>query len=91
MEFAKPVPKGYTIYTKSGCSFCQKLKSLLTDLEIPYVVIDCDKYLETREEFLEFIKITAKKEYKTFPMVFYDGMFVGGYMEILKSDGLFKD
>ena len=37
--------------------------------------------LENKEEFLLFIKTLAKQEYKTFPMVFTNAQFVGGYNE----------
>lgn len=84
MEFIQPHMMGFTIYTKSGCSFCQRVKGLLTELQLPYSVIDCDPYLlEARTEFIEFIKERVGREYKTFPMVFLDGKFIGGYSEAL--------
>ena len=45
-------------------------------------MIDCDDYIiEDKENFLLFIKERVNKEYKTFPMVFNDGNFVGGFTE----------
>jgi len=79
-EFAKPTQDGYTIYTKSNCPFCTKVKVLLS-MESP-TIIDCDNYLsKDRDGFLEFIKGQASKEYKTFPMVFHNGEFIGGYTD----------
>jgi len=47
-----------------------------------YHVIDCDEYLiEERNKFLEFIANLAGKEVKTFPIVFFDEKFVGGFKE----------
>jgi glutaredoxin-related protein len=82
MEFTAPSSTGYTVYTKSSCSFCLKIKVLLNDLNMAPTVINCDEYLlEAREEFLEFIKSTAGREQKTFPMVFLDGQLIGGYTD----------
>ena len=82
MEFEKPSASGYTIYSKSGCSFCTKVKVLLE--EEPYTIIDCDQYLvddNIKQQFLLFIKNIAGKECRTFPMIFKDGIFIGGFTE----------
>ena len=75
----------YTIYTKPKCSFCDKVKEVLKDVKDP-IWIDCSSYLtseSSKQLFLQFIKDTAKipETYKTFPMVFCNGRFVGGYTE----------
>lgn len=86
MEFTEPSSKGYTIYSKSGCTYCTKVKELLKLLELPYEMVNCDEYLlEDRDGFLAFIKERAGKEYKTFPMVFADGKFLGGFSETKAS------
>jgi len=83
MDFFTPLETGFTIYSKSGCSNCTKVKKLLLDKQSFFVDISCDEYLlEDKEGFLSFIKERANKEYKTFPMVFYDGKFIGGFAEI---------
>ena len=87
MEFVKPNEKGFTIYSKSGCPYCDKVKSLLEEEQKEYIVVDCDSYIETPEKkelFLLFIEGNAAKPYKTFPMVFSEGKFLGGYMDTLK-------
>jgi glutaredoxin len=82
MEFAKPSGKGFTIYSKSGCPYCDKAKKLLDDDTL--TVIDCDPYLiDTKEKFLEFIKILSNKDHKTFPIIFKDNTFIGGYSDLL--------
>jgi len=81
MEFEQP-SKGFTIYSKSGCTFCVKVKSLLKEKSLIFNVIDCDEYLiEDKPAFLEFIKQLAGKEVNIFPMIFFDGKFIGGYNE----------
>jgi glutaredoxin len=82
MDFEKPSAAGYTIYSKSRCPFCTKVKVLLE--EEPYTIIDCDQYLiddDTKQQFLLFIENIAGKEYRTFPMIFKDGNFIGGFTE----------
>jgi glutaredoxin len=85
MQFTPPITNGYTVYSKTGCSYCKKAKNLFDELQLYYTVVSCDKYLlDSRDEFLDFIKTRAGKEYKTFPMVFHNGSFIGGYTDTLK-------
>jgi glutaredoxin len=82
MEFELPQIKGFTIYSKSGCPNCTKVKQLLKQESSPFIVVDCDEYLlEARELFLLFIQQIAGKSYAQFPMVFHDGDFIGGFKE----------
>jgi glutaredoxin len=82
MEFALPEKDGYTIYSKSGCVNCLNVKGFLKDKNILFALVDCDEYLiETKIEFLEFIKNLTQKECKTFPIIFYNEKFIGGYNE----------
>jgi len=82
MEFELPTKSGFTIYSKSGCPNCSKVKSFLKDNNYDFNIIDCDKYLiEAKDEFLEFIKNLAQKECRVFPMIFFNSNFVGGFNE----------
>jgi glutaredoxin len=82
MDFFTPLENGFTIYSKSGCPNCTKVKKLLLDKQSFFVDISCDEYLiEDKEDFLSFIKERANKEYRTFPMVFKDRKFIGGFAE----------
>ena len=82
MDYILPNSNGYTIYSKSGCPFCTKVKKLLVDVMPAALIIDCDEYLITdKEDFLEFIKQMAGKKHKTFPMIFHNGDFIGGFTE----------
>ncbi len=75
----EPEQKGFTIYSKSGCPNCTSVKKLIKDNLLFFNEINCDEYiLECKEDFLAFIENKANTSYKTFPMVFYDGKFVGG-------------
>lgn len=81
--FRNPSKTEYTIYSKSGCSNCTKVKDLLQSNNIPFIVIDCDEYLiERKYEFLLFIQELTSREWKTFPIVFTsDGVFIGGFTD----------
>lgn len=93
MEFSKPEICGFTIYCKSGCPNCLKVKKLLHDKNIKPIIVDCDEYLiEEKENFLIFIKNYVNKTNKTnetnknslqFPIVFNDSFFIGGYSETI--------
>jgi len=79
MEIIEPTKIGFTIYSKSGCPNCTKVKQLIKEKNFLFTVIDSDDYIiENKEAFLQFIENKAETSYRTFPMVFYDGKFVGG-------------
>ena len=73
----------YTVYSKSGCPNCKKVKELLETKQIPFTVIDCDEYLlENKEAFLLFIMNLTSQDWKTFPIVFNkDSLFIGGFID----------
>jgi len=82
VEFIKPSDMMYTIYSKSGCPNCTKVKDLLQTTKIPFTVVDCDEYLlENKEAFLEFIMNLISMEWKTFPIVFDKTQFIGGFLD----------
>jgi glutaredoxin len=82
MDFEEPKNIGFTIYSKSGCSNCNLVKNLLKEKSFLFHIIDCDEYiLENKSDFLLFIKEKTLKDYKMFPIIFYDGNFIGGYKE----------
>ena len=83
---------GFTVYSKSGCVNCVKAKEILKGKNLLFVTVDCDEYLiEDRENFLFFISQKANKECKSFPMIFNDGVFIGGVSELkIHIDKLFS-
>jgi len=82
MEFEKPSDNNFTIYSKSGCINCRRVKDLLKNNNSEYEMIDCDDYLlEDKENFLLFIQSYSNVECKIFPMVFHNGKFIGGFNE----------
>jgi glutaredoxin len=80
MEFIEPSKKGFTVYSKSGCPNCLTIKKIIKEQKIFLYEINCDEYiLENKDSFLNFIENIAETSYKTFPMIFYDGKFIGGF------------
>jgi glutaredoxin len=82
-NFEKPSKIEYTVYSKSGCSNCNKVKDLLKDKNLSFIIIDCDEYLiENKPEFLQFIQELTSQEWKTFPIVFNSNSeFIGGFLD----------
>ena len=84
MEFEEPQQKNFTIYSKSGCINCNSVKKLLKEKYFLFHEINCDEYLiEDKNNFLSFIENKVGKPYKTFPMLFYNGNFIGGYTDTI--------
>jgi glutaredoxin len=82
MEFEGPNVSGFTIYSKSGCQNCLKVKNLLKEKGFHFNIIDCDEYIiEDKEKFLLFINKLTEKDVKVFPIIFNKGKYIGGYNE----------
>ena len=74
--------EGFTVYTKADCKYCGMVKELLENEIVTY--IPSNEFLDAdRDAFLAFIESKGGKDHKTFPMVFYDGKFVGGFTDTL--------
>lgn len=76
--------KEIKLYTTNYCSFCVSAKRLLEKLELPFEEIRLDTQPELRRKLSE-----ENGGYRTVPMIFIDGAFIGGYMELtaLHRDG----
>jgi glutaredoxin len=83
VEYIKPSETCYTIYSKSGCLNCTKVKELLQIHKIQFVIINCDEYLLTNKTaFLDFIMNLISREWKTFPIVFNtNSQFIGCFTD----------
>jgi len=83
-EYDYPLPclDGFTVYTKKGCVYCDRVASLLAN--VTHIVVQCDDFLKKekdKEAFLAFILWKTGISYRTFPMVFHEGRFLGGFSE----------
>jgi glutaredoxin 3 len=65
------------IYTTTVCPYCVQAKRLLTQLKMPYEEINLEDKPELRQKISE-----ENNGYRTVPMIFIDGKFIGGYTEL---------
>ena len=71
----------HVIFTKQKCSYCTRAKVLLPQARI----IHCDDWLkQDRETFLAQMDSISGAKPRTFPMVFINGKYIGGYVETKK-------
>ena len=89
MNIPTPTSSRFTVYTKKNCSYCEKVKDALEhSFETPEI-IPCDDFLtddflvdfEKKQVFVAFMNSLTKDKFKTFPVVFFDKTFIGGYNE----------
>mgnify|MGYP003134319000 FL=1 len=66
----------YLIYSISNCPFCDKAKELLRHKQIGFYDIAVDMKKDIA------IDIVSKTGLKTWPQIFIDGSFIGGYTEL---------
>ncbi len=76
-----PHKKGYTIYTKNGCYYCNLAKQQLYYTKHTIYICD-DLYLDNKLAFFEKMEQYTKIVHKTFPIIFLDGEFIGGFSEL---------
>lgn len=65
-------------YTKTKCIYCIKLKTLLSEIEIPFEEIDV-----TKKPLMINWLISTTKAY-TVPYIFIGDEYIGGYTDFLK-------
>ena len=68
----------FTVYSRKGCDYCERIKTVLRLTGSTYVVYNLGEDF-TREEF-----IAEFGEGSTFPQVSCDGKKIGGSVETVK-------
>lgn len=66
------------IYTTRFCGFCHRAKQLLAHLNHSFEEIPVDQNQELRTQLAN-----ENNGYRTVPMIFIDGNFIGGYTELM--------
>ena len=66
------------LFTITGCPFCARAKKLLSDLQVPFVVVDLEKYAERRYEMQE------RTGRRSVPQIFFNNKHIGGYDDLKK-------
>ena len=92
-----PSSEGFTIYTRSGCEFCNRAKELLIGknrFRGGVNIVECDNYLflndrqrsNKQTSFWNYMATAmhVPASHKTFPVIFYKNKFIGGYSETLE-------
>lgn len=74
-------PKLVSLFTKPGCPFCARAKSMLQERGIDYEEIPLDKQVTTRS-------LRAVTGAMTVPQVFIDGRLIGGSEELAAYFGV---
>ena len=72
----------YTVYTKSNCSYCDKIKLLMEEYSENVNYILCDEWLVSKRIlFLNIMRVKTLKDEITFPIVFFEGNYIGWFNE----------
>jgi len=82
----------FIIYTKQSCQYCSDLKKYLINKNKTYQEIDLYKInnlqttpFEYHDKDSFFKKLNELVIWKTFPVVFRDNKFIGGYTETIQN------
>lgn len=69
----------YTVFTKKNCPYCDKIKRLMLESGETVKFVECDVLLNRNKIlFLNLMKTKIQRDNITFPIVFYEGNYVGG-------------
>ena len=68
----------FTIYSKEGCSYCEKAKKLLDIAKVEYRVYKLDKDF-TKDQFISEFGYGA-----SFPRILADDKLIGGCLDAFK-------
>lgn len=80
-----PKGKSWVIYTKKGCPYCEKAKDLLETRKTGrLLVVNGVINGKPIQEINEIMKDIGKEDFKTWPKIFFNGKFIGGYTDLEK-------
>jgi glutaredoxin 3 len=68
-----------TIYTTSTCPYCNSAKNLFKSMHVEYEEISLNGKDELREQLSR-----ENNGWRTVPMIFIDGRFMGGFDDVNK-------
>ena len=68
----------YLIYTGEYCSYCSSAKRLLESHQLAYEEVDLTANHELR------LELSKQHNWRTIPMIFLGGRFIGGFQELKK-------
>jgi glutaredoxin len=69
------------IFGKKDCIYCDKAKQFLQDKKLPFKLVNLNP--EESGYTMERDALFYKYNHKSFPVILIDGVFIGGYNELL--------
>ena len=75
--------KNFTIIGSSYCSYCTKATDFLKKEKISYEYIDRTSFSKTDTFLYKNLMKHMTNNYKYIPKIFYNGVFIGGYSDLL--------
>ena len=75
----------YLIYTKPKCNYCVLAKELFLKHKLEYNEIELNKDTNESVYILYTSKLKDETGQSTFPFIFLNKQFIGGYTELLIS------
>ena len=84
-----PMPQkdvAWTVYGRDSCPFCHKMREFFDSIGIKYTYYDIQKIPHGEEAKDKLNSLTDG--YDKVPMVFFYGMFIGGYSETMTYLGI---
>lgn len=72
------------IYSKVGCVWCERLKTYFQEHNVQYSNRILDPSSSTYREDCDALIARTGRDHRTFPFVFVDGVFIGGFTETVK-------
>ncbi len=70
--------KPVIIYSGAHCPYCERAKTLLKAKNIPFT-----DYNSRGDKMSEFMRLAEEHNHYTIPMIFIDGVFVGGCDQLM--------
>lgn len=79
----------YLIFGISTCGYCKKTLVYMKEKNLQYKYYEMDKYYEIFIPILEKLirlnpSLQINPEHRTFPVIFYNKKFIGGYSDLSK-------
>ena len=74
--------KDVIIYTKPGCSFCEKSKDIFSTIDTKYKEVVMNPNLKNYEK--KVAALIERTGHRTFPQIFVEEKFIGGHDELKK-------
>lgn len=71
----------YKVYSKEDCIFCKRTIQALKTFELPYEEFKME-WDFTKEDFIDKFQ---KYNHRTFPAIYKDDVFIGGWEEFKKN------